>query len=51
MADLIHGGGWGLYLRKPLRLYTERGQERLNVASDAEHIHAQMWVAAEHFRW
>ena len=39
-----------IYLRKPLRLYTERGQERLNVASDAEHIHAQMWVA-EHFRF
>jgi len=39
-----------IYLRKPLRIYTERGNERLNVATEAEHIHAQTWVA-EHFRF
>ena len=39
-----------IYLRKPLRLYDERGRERHNVASEAEHIHAQEWVA-EHFRF
>ena len=39
-----------IYLRKPLRIYTERGQERINVASDTEHIMAQQWVA-EHFRF
>lgn len=39
-----------IYLRKPLRLYTERGHERVNVATEAEHIKAQLWVA-EHFRF
>ena len=39
-----------IYLRKPLRRYTERGQERINVASDTEHIMAQQWVA-KHFRF
>lgn len=39
-----------IYLQKPLRKYTERGVERMNVATEAEHIHAQEWVG-KHFRF
>jgi len=39
-----------IYLRKPLRMYTERGEVRTNVATDTEHIMAQQWVA-QHFRF
>jgi hypothetical protein len=39
-----------IYLRKPLRKYTERGVERMNVATEAEHIMAQQWVA-KYFRF
>ena len=39
-----------MYLRKPLRVYTERGEERANVATETEHAMALQWVG-EHFRF
>ena len=39
-----------IYLKKPLRKYTERGNERLDVATEGEHYNAQQWVA-KHFRF